>query len=234
MVSTPTASLAVDGSAEASSPEAEAFCAAEIAAEQAFASEDPALIGQAVETLLASAPADIAPTVQEVIDNGEAEGPAFEVPYAAVLDWMRANCGFAALDVAASDYAYGGLPTELPAGPIIIKLQNIGEEVHELALMRVNDDVTLTVEEILELPEEESMTMTTMAGMAFAFPGTAGQTVIDLTPGRYVALCFLPEGATPEIISELSGPEDTSPAALELRENPPHFALGMIQEITVS
>ena len=53
------AALAVDGSAEASSPEAEAFCTAEVAVEAAVNSEDPAAMGPALEAATAAAgPAD--------------------------------------------------------------------------------------------------------------------------------------------------------------------------------
>ena len=38
-------------------------------------------------------------------------------------------------------------------------------------------------------------------GAAFAFPGTEGFTVVDLEPGRYIAVCFIPQGLTPEVAS---------------------------------
>lgn len=217
-----------DGSAEPTSPEAAAFCEAELAAEAAFGSQDPALIGPAIEALVAAAPADVAPAVEELIANAEAQGPAFEEPYGAVLDYMRANCGYAELNIAASDYAFGGLAPELPAGPTIVAMENIGQEVHEVVFLRINDDVTLAVEELLALPEEEGETMTTFAGIAFAFPGAVGQTVVDLTPGRYVAICFLPEGALPEVMEQMDGPESSTPPGVEL--GPPHFVLGMVHE----
>jgi hypothetical protein len=230
-------SLAVDGSAEASSPEAEAFCTAELAAEAAFASEDPAQIGPAVEALTAAAPADAAPLVEAVLANAEnQESPEFAEAYDALIEYMRANCGYAELNLAASEYAFGGFPAELPAGPTIIALENIGEQVHEVVIMRINDDVTLSLEELLALPEEESEGMATPQAFAFAFPGTTAQTVTDFTPGRYVALCFLPEGATPEVLTAIEeaggGPDETIPAGIEV--GPPHFTLGMVQEFTVS
>ena len=214
--------------------EAEAFCTAAVTAIAAFNSEDEAQIGPAAEALIAAAPEEVAPAVGELMANPEAEpgDPAFDEPYAAMFDYLRGNCGYAEANVAGTEYAFGGLPAELPAGPIIISLENIGEQVHELILIRVNDDVTLTLDELLALPEEESNTMATPVGFLFAFPGTAFDTVLDLTPGRYVALCFLPEGATPEIISQMGGPEDTAPPGAEL--GPPHFTLGMVQEITVA
>jgi hypothetical protein len=229
-------SLAVDGSAEASSPEAEAFCTAEMAVEAALASEDEAAIGAAVEEITAAAePVGMTEAVGAVL-AAEPGSPEFAEPYAAVIDYMKANCGFAELNLAASEYAFGGFPAELPAGPTIVTLENIGEEVHEVLIQRINDDVTLSVQEILELPEEEAMSMVTFTGIAFAFPGTAANTVVDLTPGRYVAMCFLPQGATPDVLMAIEeaggGPEETIPAGIEV--GPPHFTLGMIQEFTVS
>jgi hypothetical protein len=228
------ASLAVDGSAEASSPEAEAFCAAQLEAQSAFASGDPTLIGPAVEAMTAAAPADVLPSVEGVIANAEAGpfDPAFVEAYAGMTDWMRDNCGFAQLDLAASEYTFGGFPAELPAGATIVSLENIGEEVHEVVIMRINDDVTLSVQEILELPEEESEGMATEQAFAFAFPGAVGETVTDLTPGRYVALCFLPENADPEFIAQMEGPESTEPEGANF--GPPHFTLGMVHEFTVA
>jgi hypothetical protein len=257
---TTVGSLAVDGSAEASSPEAEAFCMAAVNAIAAFNSEDEAQIGPAAEALIAAAPEEVAPAVGDLMANPEAEpgDPAFDEPYAAMFDYLRGNCGYAEADVAATEYTYRGLPTELPAGPTIISLENIGAQVHELLLFRVNDDVTLTLDELLALPEEESDTMATPVGFLFAFPGTSFDTVVDLTPGRYIALCGLPEGATPEVMAQMeepegsppeggsapagsepagtaaegSAPEGSAPGGPAL--GPPHFTLGMAQEITVT
>jgi hypothetical protein len=247
------ASLAVDGSAEASSPEAEAFCTAEVAAEAAFASEDPAQIGPAVEALTGAAPADAAPLVEAVLANAEnQESPEFAEAYSALIEYMKANCGFAELGVAASDYAFGGVPTELPAGPIIVSIENIGQELHVFEVARINDDVTLSTEELFALPEEEVFTMITMVGGAFAAPGSTGHTVMDLTPGRYIAVCPIPQGLTPEVEAQLaesegSAPEGSAPSATDTAGTepagsvpggpslgPPHFTLGMFQEFTVS
>ena len=98
------------------------------------------------------------------------------------------------------EYSFGGIPEEVPAGPTIVTLENIGEEVHEFIIIRINDDVTMSVEELLALPEEEAYTMITEVGGTFALPGGTGYTVLDLSPGRYVALCFVPQGTTMEVI----------------------------------
>ena len=68
----------------------------------------------------------------------------------------------------------------------------------------MNDDVTLTTEELLQLPEEEVFTMITMVGSANAAPGTTGHGVMDLTPGRYVAVCPIPQGLTPEVEAQFA------------------------------
>jgi hypothetical protein len=235
----PPASLAVDGSAEASSPEAEAFCTAEIGVQEALLSEDEAAIDTAIDALIAAAPADAMAVLNPVLAAGGPESPEFAAAYTGLIDWEKANCGFAEVDVTASEYTFEGVPAEIPAGPVIFSLENVGEQVHELMVMRINNDVTLSVDEILALPEEESQTMVTPAAFAFTFPGTVDFVTVDLAPGRYVALCFLPEGATPEVVMQLEelgvdGPEDTIPADSGLELGPPHFTKGMVHEFTVA
>jgi hypothetical protein len=205
-----------DGSAPA---DAAAFCAAEVAFEAALPSEDPEVIGPALEALAAAAPDEISDAVESLAASAQAgpDDPAFVEAHGAIIEYAGANCGFAELGVTGSEYAFGGIPEEVPAGPTIVTFENIGEEVHEFVVFRINDDVTLSVEELLALPEEEAITMVTQVGGTFAFPGEAGQTVLDLTPGRHVALCFVPQGMTPEVIAEMeaaeaSAPEGSAPA----------------------
>ena len=220
---------------EPASPEAAAFCEAEIGVENASNSEDPAAIEPAIAAAMEVAPEDAAPLLDAVVtalqETGP-EGPEFAAAYDALIAWMEGNCGFVTLNLTASEYAFGGMPTELPAGGTIVNLANIGEEVHEIVIVRINDDVTLTIDELLALPEEETETMTTFVNIAFAFPDTVGHTVVNLEPGRYVAVCFLPEGATPEVISQMSGPDSSTPPGVTL--GPPHAFHGMVQEFTVS
>jgi len=231
--------LAADGSEEATSPEAEAFCEAELALEEAFNAEDEAAMDAALETLTAAAePAGLTETLDALLAGLEEFGPEFEAAYAEVIDYMKANCGYAQAEATASEYEFEGLPTEIPAGGTIFSLENAGDQVHEIAVMRINDDVTMSLDELLALPEEEATSMVTTAAFAFAFPGTVSYGTADLTPGRYVALCFLPEGATPEAMSLLEeagvdGPEDSIPADLGVELGPPHFTKGMVHEFTV-
>jgi hypothetical protein len=88
-------------------------------------------------------------------------------------------------------------------------------EAHELVLFRKDPGTTETAEELLALPEEESMGKITMAGVVFADqPDQTAVAMYDLEPGQYVAVCFIPVG----------GGED----------GPPHFTSGMVAEFEAS
>jgi hypothetical protein len=73
----------------------------------------------------------------------------------------------------------------------------------------------------------------------FAAPGTTAEGTRTLeSEGRYVVLCFIPQGLTDmsalEQLGPETNPEDLSPELQALMANPPHLALGMIQEFTVT
>jgi hypothetical protein len=231
---------------EAASPEAAAFCEAYLGVEAAGSSEDPAAIEPAIGAAMEAAPADAAPLLEALVtafQTSGPEGPEFEAAYGPLLEWLEANCGYAQLNLTASEYAIGGLPTELSAGTYMVSYANIGEEVHEFLVLRFNDDATLTAEELIALPQEEAEQHITFAGAAFAFPDDVGHAIVNLEPGRYVAVCFLPEGATPEVFQEMmmegeSGssepPADASAPPSEEQGPPSHASHGMVQEFTVS
>ncbi len=195
-----------------------AFCEAELAAEQAVQSGDPAAAGPALEALVAASPEEVRPAVEEVVANAESGpgDPAFDEPYGELIAFMKENCGFTELEVEGADYSFTGLPADVEAGPAIVTFKNTGEELHEIAFSRVNDGVTETVQELLELPEEEALSKITAVGGGFGFPGTTSFAVVDLSePGKYVATCFIPQGLTPEVAEQMEaageGPEGTAP-----------------------
>jgi hypothetical protein len=190
---------------------------------------DPEVMAAAAEEVEANAPdalADEVPLLLEAIASTDGSTPeGFEAAYAATQDFQVETCGYAEVEGSAIDYAYQDLPTEIEAGPTVIRLDNTGSatEFHELVLLRVNDDVEETTEELLALPEEEALSKVTTAGVAFAPLGTTAGVSADLDAGRYIAVCFLPVGSTPEAF-EAGGPPD----------GPPHMLEGMVQDITVS
>ena len=142
----------------------------------------------------------------------------------AVGDYMADNCGYQVIDVTATDYAYDGIPADAEAGKTLIRITNDGTEYHEVVLQRVHAGETRSVEEILALPEQEGGDLLDYQGNVIAPPGLGNWTVVDLTVGRHVALCFFPTGATPEALQ--SGQVDDTA--------PPHAMQGMFAEMQVS
>jgi hypothetical protein len=184
----------------------------------------------AIADIVATAPeelADEADQFSDIVDEMAAtgDGSLIESPEAEAIGatahaYDLANCGWASVDVTATDYAFAGIPAEVDAGVTNFGLTNEGAEVHMLFLARKNDGVTQSAEELLALPEEEAMALTTMVGEAFAPPGADSYLVADLEPGDYVALCMIPVGMT-----STDGPPP---------EGPPHAMQGMVTEFSVT
>ena len=215
------------------------YCAAHVALEAAFNGEDPSAIGPAVEAAQAVVPEELAGTLADVLANAPTDGPptpAFFEPYGQLLQWVADNCGFNTLDIVATNYAYGGIADgdQIPAGVTVILLDDQADEYHEITLLRRNEGTTETLDELFALPEDQLEAKLTEAGGGFAAPGTVGGGVVDLAPGDYIGLCFIPEGTTQEAMEQFaaagSAPADSAPTGTE---GPPHFTLGMHVEFTV-
>lgn len=158
--------------------------------------------------------------VAETGDFAAFETPEVEEASAAAHAFDLASCGWEQVDVTAQDYEFEGIPAELEAGITSFEFSNEGTELHEMILLRKNDGVGETWEELLALPEEEARPKTSAAGAAFGAPAEEGvYAVTDLTAGEYIAICFIPVGSVDE------GTE---------ADGPPHFTQGMRHEFTVS
>ena len=113
------------------------------------------------------------------------------------------------IPVTAVEYEFQGVEDELISGQTSFRLDNTGEEPHEFSLARINGDQPL--EELLQLPEKQVGKFIENAGRAFAEPGDSDLLELELEPGRYGYVCFIP------------GPDGT-----------PHAFLGMSGEFTVA
>lgn len=139
------------------------------------------------------------------------------------------------VEITAVDYAFEGVPDTVVAGTELT-LTNASEgEVHEMVVMRVDDDETRPLDELLGLSDEEVEEVVTFAGVAVAMPGEDGFTpegpvVLD-EAGRYVMLCFIPTGADPAVYQEAI--ESGAQEAPEVDGGPPHVAQGMVAEFQV-
>jgi hypothetical protein len=193
---------------------------------------DPSDIPPLVAEVDAVKPAEIDAELTTMIDavaaweaSGFADSSALDAPEmgeasATVDSWMFENCTFdTKVEVALVDYAFEGLEPSYPVGMTAFRVTNDGTESHEMALVRRADGVTETWDELLALPEEEIAGKVEFLGAAFApAPGMTSVLVSELTPGDYLALCFVPLGSTP-------GTEG---------DGPPHMTAGMRAEFTVA
>lgn len=102
-------------------------------------------------------------------------------------------------------------PDAIGPGRQLWAVTNTGEQPHELLLARSPEPVT--TEQVLELMASESEEATPtgggpsfgdlepVGGMGWLSPGMTAWTEVDLTPGTYVALCFVfdPETGLPHV-----------------------------------
>lgn len=230
-----------DDSSDSGDEEAlSAFCTSGPGVDAALAPEEPD--PDEVETALAAAEADApeeiadsvttaADTVREIFETGNFdlfESEEMSEALAAIDAFYLSDCGFTDLAITAMDYSYEDVPGSVDAGNAVLTFTNDGTEVHEAIIFRINDDVDMSIEELLELPEEEAQTMVTEVGAGFSFPDDSSTAVLNLDePGNYAIVCFIPVGATPEaaIAFEETGEEP---------DGPPHFTQGMVAEFEVS
>jgi len=144
------------------------------------------------------------------------------------------------VDVRGGEYAYVGLPTSLPAGSSL-GFTNDGAEVHELALARIGDDVTESLEELLAMEDPVGAGLVEIIGDTplFAAPGAVAEGTLSLErEGRYVAICFIPQGLTDMAVMEQAMTAESMDELPEdvqaILSGAPHFTLGMLQEFTVT
>jgi uncharacterized cupredoxin-like copper-binding protein len=101
----------------------------------------------------------------------------------------------------------------LTAGKHTIRVENAGPQPHELALLRMApgkkvEDFASWAEHGLKGPPPADA----IGGIVFLEKGAAGTFTVELTPGDYGLICFLPD----------------------VKDGKPHLAHGMMKTITVS
>jgi hypothetical protein len=139
--------------------------------------------------------------------------------------------------VSAADYRFEDLPEELPSGRTITLHNTSTAELHELVLLRLEDDERRSVDELMALPEEQldALFGAPPALVLVAPPGEDGFVALgDGTvdePGRYIAVCFIPTGANPQAFLDALEANPGQPPSVD--GGAPHFTSGMYQEVTV-
>jgi hypothetical protein len=167
---------------------------------------DPSTAGEVLDRFAANAPAEIADAAGTVRDGLTAlftsgddsvfGDPAFTGALSEAGVHLFDTCEAAAsADVVASDYAFAGLPEQIPSGRLALRFENTSAngEPHEMILVRRPDGDTTPAAEVAHLPMEELMGTYQMAGVVFADqPGVPNVAFVDLEAGSYVAICTIP------------------------------------------
>jgi hypothetical protein len=126
------------------------------------------------------------------------------------------------------EFGFDAMPTHVAPGQQVWEVSNVGEQIHELLIMRqapgVSFDDVRTMLEIAPAATPEALVEATpaaaeaagppfaiIAGAAPMSPGQTNWLVLDLEAGEHFAICFLPDPDT----------------------GAPHFAPGMIMPFTV-
>lgn len=215
--------------ADGGSADLAAFCDAHRDLGPAFLSQDVDAVAGAVGALRDAAPEEVAGALEPVAAAIERDGRAAfeseefleaEAAAEAVVDELTLEeCEGERLEIEGVDYRFEGVPETLEPGRYILDFTNGSSsgEAHEAILVRRNDGVDASAEELLMMSDAERSELTTPVGLAAADQSDPRDvSVIDLDPGEYIMVCTLPVGG-----------EDASPDA------PPHAAEGMLQEFTV-
>lgn len=194
-----------------------------------FARED---LRPIVDEIVEAAPEEIRDDIEildgavmEIEETGDFEAAFENEKVEGASDRVHAhdlrNCGWDSTEVRGLDYAYQGIPAEIEAGIHSFEFTNAGNEMHMLGIVKKKEGTTESFDELIALPEDQAEAKTEFLGEAFGEPGDDEYLVVDLAPGEYLAICFIPVGSTPD-------------AGEEGGDGPPHFTQGMKAEFTVS
>jgi hypothetical protein len=171
-------------------------------------------------------------------DDDDAE-PAATEPAAPVTEPPVEESAGAAVEVVAFDYGYNGIPDTVEAGTVFTLVNTAPAELHEFVALRLPDDETRPVSALVTLPIEElgAILAVEPAAVLLALPdgGQMIPAVGDGTltePGRYAIICMIPEGADPQGYLDAAAASQGGPP--EVEGGPPHIALGMFAEVTVT
>jgi hypothetical protein len=124
---------------------------------------------------------------------------------------VSAEAPEADLEVHMLDFGYD-LPSEINAGKQTWEVFNAGVQPHEMLIAKLEDGKTISdVMTYLQNGEQGEVPYTFQGGAQGMATGYSNFVELDLTPGNYVALCFIPDPTTGK----------------------PHVALGMVRPFTV-
>ncbi len=148
------------------------------------------------------------------------------------------GAGDGTFEISGVDYGFSGVPETATVGAELTFTNDSDVEVHEIVAFRIADGEERPLQELLELPDEETEGLIEPVGVLVALPGEAGanpegegNSIALGQPGRYAILCFIPQGADPAVVEEaMAGGAEGPP---DMGDGTPHAFLGMAAEFQV-
>lgn len=97
------------------------------------------------------------------------------------------------ITIKANDFSFDA-PAQIEAGLVKVNLVNDGQEPHHAQIVRLNEGVTLEqFQTALQQGPEAALPLAVAAGgPGIIDPGLSSQVILDLSPGQYLLLCFVP------------------------------------------
>lgn len=158
-------------------------------------------------------------TVHQQIHGHEGGPPAPATYIASALEVTAAadaaEAPHADVVVQMVDFAFA-IPANVQAGAQTWEIVNIGEQLHHMVLVRLQDGKTMDdLQAFMQGGEQGQPPVDEVGQTNILSPGVSNYVSLDLTPGTYIMLCFLPDHA-----GNATGA--------------PHVALGMMETFTVA
>jgi hypothetical protein len=87
------------------------------------------------------------------------------------------------------------MPDSISSGPQVWKFFNQGQSVHNFGIVKLNEE--MDVEDVISWMGDPSTSppMEIVSFWNLMSPGASSRAILDLTPGEYMALDFLPDEA---------------------------------------
>ncbi len=124
--------------------------------------------------------------------------------------------------ITASDFSFQA-PASIPAGLTTIKLVNRGPELHHVQLVKIAEGHT--VQELLAGMKHDGPPpawVTFVGGPNTPVPGGRAQATLDLAPGNYAIVCFIPSSdGVMHLAKGMVKPLTVTPAASQARAAAP-------------
>lgn len=162
---------------------------------------------------------------------------ALVIPGLALISACGSGAVSGTIEITGGDYVFENVPETVASGAELT-FKNGGAEFHEMVVFRIVDGEERSIQELIELPEEESESLIEFQGVLVAMPGedgispeAGGASVPIGAAGRYGIVCFIPQGADPAAVeAAMAGATEGPP---DLGDGTPHAFLGMASEFEV-